>query len=225
MSGESPWQTNPNEDIFDRMRKQPEKSWINWILILINVVVFIYAELTGNTNDVEHMLKLGASYAPFVQAGEYYRLFTSMFLHFGISHLANNMILLLFIGDYVERYMGRICYLILYLSSGVFAGWFSYRHDLASGSTSVSAGASGDIFGVIGCLLVLVSIHRGHLENMTLTRVILMAAFSLIVGFQTAGVNGYAHLGGFIGGVALTVVLWPVSKDNRKGNRHPLRNS
>jgi rhomboid protease GluP len=213
------WQTNPNEDIFDQMRKRPEKSWANLILILINIAVFIYAELTGNTNDVGHMLKLGASYAPYVQSGEYYRLFTSMFLHFGFSHLANNMILLLFIGDYVERYMGKICYLILYLASGVFAGWFSYRHDLATGTASVSAGASGAIFGVIGCLLVLVLIHRGHLENLTLIRVILMAVFSLIVGFQTAGVNGYAHLGGFIGGCVLGAALWPISKDRRKSRK------
>ncbi len=219
MPEEPSWQINPNEDIFDQMRKRPDKSRVNLFLILVNIAVFVYAEATGNTNDVEHMLKLGASYAPYVHSGEYYRLFTSMFLHFGFPHLANNMILLLFIGDYVERYLGKVIYLILYLGSGFFAGWFSYRHDLMTGTASVSAGASGAIFGVIGCLFILVLIHRGHLENLTLVRVLLMAVFSLIVGFQTAGVNGYAHLGGFIGGSVLAAVLWPLSKDHRKSGR------
>lgn len=219
MSEEPRWQTNPGEDIFDRMKKQPDKSWANFILILINVAVFIYAELTGDTEDVNHMLKLGAAYAPYIQSGEYYRLITSMFLHFGFAHLANNMILLFFIGDYVERYMGKLCYLILYMGSGIFAGWFSIRHDLSVGSASVSAGASGAIFGVIGGLLVLVILHRGHLEDLTLTRVVLMAVFSLIVGFQTAGVNGYAHLGGFIGGCVLGFALWPLSRDHRGKKR------
>lgn len=216
MSGEPFRPAQPQEDIFDQMRKQPDKSWVNLILILINIAVFIYAEATGDTTDTTHMMKLGAAYAPLIRNGEYYRLLTSMFLHFGIEHLASNMILLFFIGDYVERYLGKICYLILYIGSGLFSGWFSMRHDLAVRSNSISAGASGAIFGVIGCLLVLVIIHRGHLENLTLTRLIIMIVFSLIVGFQTTGVDGYAHLGGFIGGCALAFVLWPFSRDRRR---------
>lgn len=220
---DEPFRNNPGaEDIFDRIRKEPHKSWVNYILIAVNIAVFLYAEATGGSTDVSHMLDLGASYAPLIQAGEYYRLFTSMFLHFGLVHLLNNMILLFFIGDYVERYLGKVCYLIMYLSSGLFSGWFSWRHDLATGSDSVSAGASGAIFGVIGSLVVLVILHRGKLEDLTIQRVVLMAVFSLIVGFQSPGVDAYAHLGGLIGGIAVTLMLSPVFRRNHKkfsGNR------
>jgi rhomboid protease GluP len=201
------------EDIFDRMRNQPDKSWVNWILILVNLAVFVYAELTGGTEDVSHMLQLGAAYTPMIQDGEGYRLFTSMFLHFGIAHLVNNMLLLFFIGDYVERHLGKICYLILYLASGVFSGWFSMRYEIAIGSYSVSAGASGAIFGVVGGLLMLVVLNRGRLEDLTLPRMLLMAVFSLLVGFRTQGVDAWAHLGGALGGLVLTLLLWPLSKD------------
>ena len=220
MSQEQYWRERPDDDIVDRILKRKDKSYLNFILIAVNIVVFVYVEATGGSNDVMHMIDCGAAYPEFIRNGEYYRLFTSMFLHFGFEHLFSNMVLLFFVGDYMERYLGRLFYPILYIGGGLYAGWFSYRHDLAAGSDAVSAGASGAIFAVVGGLLVLVIIHRGRLEDLTLQRMLLMAAFSLWVGFRSEGVDAYAHLGGFLAGVVLTLLLeplWRLLHRNQRG--------
>ena len=111
---------DPNEDIVDRMWKRSKNS-INLVIVVCNILVFLAVTLTGGTESSRHMMDCGAAYAPLIESGEYYRLFTSMFLHFGIQHLINNMLLLLFLGDYLERAVGKIRYLVndllLYLSN------------------------------------------------------------------------------------------------------------
>lgn len=201
------WQYHPNEDIIDRMRRRRQKCIMNLIIIAVNVILFLAAEATGGSENTEHMVRLGASYTPLVEGGEYWRLFTSMFLHFGLAHLLNNMVLLFFLGDYMERFLGKVRYLILYLGGGILGNIFSYWSELQQGRQVVSAGASGAIFAVLGGLVVLLLIHRGRLEDLSLPRVLLMAALSLYVGFRSAGVDGFAHLGGFLGGALLTAAM------------------
>ncbi len=87
---------DPNEDIVDRMWKRSKNS-INLVIVVCNILVFLAVTLTGGTESSRHMMDCGAAYAPLIESGEYYRLFTSMFLHFGIQHLINNMLLLLFL--------------------------------------------------------------------------------------------------------------------------------
>lgn len=198
------WQYRPNEDIIDRMRRRKKKSIVNLIIIAVNVAVFLIAELTGGSENAEHMVRMGASFTPLVRAGEVYRLFTGMFLHFGVAHLLNNMVLLFFLGDYMERFLGKARYLILYLGGGFLGNVFSFWMERQQGREVVSAGASGAIFAVLGGLVILLLAHRGRLEDLSLTRVLLMAALSLYVGFRSSGVDGFAHLGGFLGGAILT---------------------
>ena len=201
------WQYHPNEDIIDRMRRRRQKCIMNLIIIAVNVILFLAAEATGGSENTEHMVRMGASYTPLVEGGEYWRLFTSMFLHFGLAHLLNNMVLLFFLGDYMERFLGKVRYLILYLGGGILGNIFSYWSELQQRRQVVSAGASGAIFAVLGGLVVLLLIHRGRLEDLSLPRVLLMAALSLYVGFRSAGVDGVAHLGGFLGGALLAAAM------------------
>ena len=95
-----------NEDAIDRMRKRP-KNWANIMMAAANILVFLLVELTGSSEDTSHMITWGAAYTPLISDGQFYRLFTCMFLHFGFEHLFNNMLLLIFIGDYLERYVGK----------------------------------------------------------------------------------------------------------------------
>ena len=201
------WQYHPNEDIIDRMRRRRQKCIMNLIIIAVNVILFLAAEATGGSENTEHMVRMGASYTPLVEGGVYWRLFTSMFLHFGLAHLLNNMVLLFFLGDYMERFLGKVRYLILYLGGGILGNIFSYWSELQQGRQVVSAGASGAIFAVLGGLVVLLLLHRGRLEDLSLPRVLLMAALSLYVGFRSAGVDGFAHLGGFLGGALLAAAM------------------
>ena len=96
------------------LRKRKEVP-VNTLLIGINLLVFLLVEVTGSSLDTYHILRWGGCYTPAVlQSHEYYRLISSMFLHFGIQHLGNNMLVLLFLGDCLERNIGKIKYLLIY---------------------------------------------------------------------------------------------------------------
>lgn len=198
---------NQNQDFIEQMIHRKNKSFVNYALISVNIIVFFIVEANGGSEDSYNMLRFGAAYAPLIEAGEYYRLFTCMFLHFGFLHLANNMLLLFFVGDYVERYFGHVRYAIIYLFGGLCGSVLSFRIESASAEPAVSAGASGAIFAVIGALVVAAIVNKGRLYELTLNRIILMAALSLWTGFSSANVDGFAHLGGILGGAAVAAIL------------------
>lgn len=215
---------DPNEDIVDRMWKRSKNS-INLFLVISNVLVFLAVTLTGGTESTRHMIDSGAAYAPLITEGEYYRLFTSMFLHFGIQHLTNNMLLLLFLGDYLERAVGKLRYLVIYLGGGIIGNLCSYLHELflikTGKAPAVSAGASGAIFAAVGAMLVLLAFRKGKLEDLTFRRMAIMAGLSLMVGFQSSNVDNFAHLGGFFAGAFLMAVLYTGMEKIRKKGKRP----
>ena len=140
-------------------------AYVNTAIIIINVLCFLYLELQGSTENAGFMLAHGAMFAPLVvDHGQYYRLVTSVFMHFGVSHLMNNMLVLFVLGDNLERALGHVKYLIFYLLCGVGANLVSMTVNLMTGSLSVGAGASGAIFGVVGGLVYAVGVNRGILE-------------------------------------------------------------
>ena len=215
---------DPNEDIVDRMWKRSKNS-INLVIVVCNILVFLAVTLTGGTESSRHMMDCGAAYAPLIESGEYYRLFTSMFLHFGIQHLINNMLLLLFLGDYLERAVGKIRYLVIYLGGGLVGNLCSYLHELFLMKTgeapAVSAGASGAIFSAVGAMLVLLAFRKGRLEDLTFRRMAVMAVLSLLVGFQSSNVDNFVHIGGFLAGAVLMADRKGASfpGNGRNGNR------
>ena len=100
----------------EEFRKEPATL----TLIIINIVVFLMVEFTGLSQDTLHMLDWGAAYTPLiVEKGEVYRLFTSMFLHFGIEHLINNMLVLFVLGSRLERVIGKLRFIVIYLAGGM----------------------------------------------------------------------------------------------------------
>ena len=147
------------ENTLEEFRKEP----VTFILILINVLVFLVSDLTGYSQDVMHMLDLGAAYTPLItEGGEVYRLFTSMFLHFGIAHLLNNMLVLFVLGSRLERAAGKLSFLVIYLLGGVAGNVISLLLELDRGDYSVSAGASGAVFAVMGAMIL----YRGTEQGM-----------------------------------------------------------
>ena len=82
---------------------------ITLTLVMVNILIFFVMDFTGNTENGAYMLEHGAAYGPLIlENGEYYRLFTSMFLHFGIEHLFGNMLTLIFLGDLLEKMIGKV---------------------------------------------------------------------------------------------------------------------
>lgn len=188
----------------------------NLTIVAINVLVFIVFSIIGNTEDVQFMLTHGACFAPLVEEGEVYRLFTAMFLHFGVEHLVGNMLLLIFLGDTLERVVGSVRYLIIYLLGGLGGNVLSCCIALYWKNYAVSAGASGALFAVIGAVVYLVLRKRGDVEGISGKRLLLMAALSIAQGFTAAGIDGYAHIGGFLCGMLLSVFVVRCGKKDEK---------
>ena len=151
-------QNSNTPDALEQIFRGP-LNWMNLLMIGINVVIFIIMEFLGSTEDTGFMLRWGAACRPFILNGEWYRLFTSMFLHFGIYHLANNMAVLLFMGDMVENAVGHWKYLAIYLGSGLVGNLLSLYMDIQSQSNIVSAGASG-VASLISPVLMVIASSR-----------------------------------------------------------------
>ena len=166
------------------------------LLAAANVIVFFYLTFQGMTEDGAFMLEHGAMYVPYVLgSGEYYRLFSSMFMHFGI-------------GFTLEREIGTIKFLIIYLLSGLGGNLLSAVWDMMSGSFAVSAGASGAIFGIVGALLYVAIRNRGRIGDVSGRGLAFMVILSLYYGFTSGGVDNFAHIGGLLSGFILSVLLY-----------------
>ena len=181
---------------------------VTWVLLAIIVVVFIIETLLGGSTEVDVLIRMGAKFTPLIAAGEYWRLFTSMFLHIGVMHLAFNGYALFVIGTELERLEGPGRFLAIYLLSGLFGSLASYAL-----SDSLAAGASGAIFGIIGALAAFFLIHReklGAWGNRRLANIGIVIVFNLIWGFaQSSWIDNHAHVGGLLAGFALGWALAP----------------
>lgn len=185
------------------------KESVTMFIIAVNILVFLAVEFTGMSQYVPHLLDFGAAYTPFiVEKGEVYRLFTSMFLHFGIDHLVNNMLVLFVLGSRLERTAGKLRFIAVYLLGGLSGNVVSMVLELKQGEYSVSAGASGAVFAVMGAMIYIVIRNRGWLEDLSVKQILIMAAFSLYFGFASEGVDNAAHIGGLFAGFLLAVILY-----------------
>lgn len=197
----------------DAQKENPYLTPVNMVMVLINVAVYFVLEAMGDTTDALFMYSHGAMYPAAVLAeGQYYRLVTSAFVHFGLPHLLNNMVLLIALGSYVERAFGKICYLILYLACAAGSSTVSMVHMLRSGDAAVSGGASGVVFGMIGVLLFLIIRNKGRFEDLPWKRFLIMMLLALYFGFATAGVDNAAHVGGLIIGFVVGAACFFVKK-------------
>jgi rhomboid protease GluP len=155
------------------------------------------------------MLDWGAAYTPcIVEEGETYRIFTSMFLHFGIEHLINNMLVLFVLGSRLERVIGSLRFAVIYFLGGIAGNVVSLLYDLKQGEAAVSAGASGAVFAVMGGMILVVLCNKGRLEDLSMRQILVLAVFSLYFGFTSSGVDNAAHLGGFLAGFILAVIVY-----------------
>ena len=170
-------------------RKTTTPSYVNFYLIAANVIYFLFVEWKGSTEDVECMLQWGAMFKPAIVEGkQYWRLFTAMFMHFGIRHLVNNMLILFVLGDNLERALGKIRYLFFYLTCGVLANVISLLWEIwFPGSRMV---------------------NRGRLEDLSSRQLATMVLFSLYFGFTSTGVNNVAHVGGLVSGIVMAWILY-----------------
>ena len=190
------------------VRRKPE-AVCTAVLIFINVAVFLILSVLGDTEDTLFMMEHGAVYEPLVVQGhQFYRLVTSIFLHFGIDHLLNNMVLLGALGWNLELETGKAQFLIIYLASGIGGNILSVYHGIQTQEYSLSAGASGAVFGLMGALLYVVIANKGRLGRLSSRGMAFMVVLSLYFGLTSSGVDNWAHIGGLVCGIILSVLLY-----------------
>lgn len=189
----------------EEIKKEP----VTVLLILLNILIFLIVEFTGGSENGQHMLECGAAYAPLIlEQGQWYRVFSSMFLHFGAPHLINNMLVLFVLGQRLEPAVGRLRFLLIYIAGGLGGNFISLFWDMRTGDYSVSAGASGAVFAVMGGMIYVIIRHRGRVADLTMKQMLIMAAFSLYFGFASEGVDNAAHAGGLLCGFLAAVIFY-----------------
>lgn len=192
------------------------KPYITMAVIAVNIIVFAVMSIFGNTLDAQYMAEHGAMYPPYVaENGQYWRLFTSMFMHFGLMHILNNMVMLGAVGRIVEIAMGHVRFLIAYIVAGICGSVLSYVVMLHNNDYAVSAGASGAIFGMVGALVWIVIVNRGFYEGISRQQVIFMVILMIYYGVSTSGVDNWDHLGGLAGGFIISIVLYRKKRYNK----------
>jgi len=176
-----------------------------FIITLVNVILFILELLGGFTTTT--LLKLGAQYGPMVDAGQYYRLITAMFLHGGFLHIFFNMYALLYLGNVVERVYSTPKFLSVYFFSGVVGNLATqiFYHN------TISIGASGAIFGLVGMLFAAGRRHDipYYLKPLTGAALLPMILVNLVLGFTAGNINNAAHIGGLLAGMAFGLLVSP----------------
>ena len=178
---------------------------VNLFLAAVEAAVFALCLLTG---DRLYAAWRCGTYLV-LRDGQYWRLLTSVFLHAGLSHLGSNLIVQILMGNIVERNLGHIKYLLLFLLSGIGGNIVSVLYDSALGVNTYSVGASGAVFGVMGVLVLLIVRGRKKLRSGSsmLPRAAFAVFYAVYSGFKNPYTDNAAHLGGLAAGVLLGILF------------------
>ncbi len=186
---------------------------VSFILIAINILLFLF-ELTQGVSALKpatvDMIGWGANVAALTLTGDAWRLFSSMFLHIGLIHIAFNMYMLFVFGPLVEDRFGSARFALIYLWSGLFGSLVSAVWHASQGQIVVAAGASGALMGISGAYVGhwLVSKARDAVhEELNMKPLAQTIGLNLVLGFINPGVDNACHVGGLISGVVLGIAF------------------
>ena len=185
----------------------PRKGFIATpILIDINILVFIVMIASGvgiMSPSTLSLLKWGADFGPLTLTGDWWRTVTCNFIHIGAFHLLMNMYAFMYVGLLLEELIGGRRMFVSYLLTGLCSAAFSlYMH-----GETISAGASGSIFGLYGIFLAFLFFHRIAKEQRKalLTSILIFVGYNLVYGMK-AGIDNAAHIGGLLSGFLLGII-------------------
>ena len=206
-----PLAAHPPDSLTTLMAARPRRVPVTTGILVVNVAVFAIMLFAGagfwhTPNGVQ--LAWGANFGPATQDGQWWRLFTALFIHFGVVHLALNMWALWDVGRLVEQLYGRWRFAALYVVSGLLGNLVSL---VLHGNQAVSGGASGAIFSLYGALLVFLWRERRNVEpgefRWLFGGAVVFSSLMLGVGFVVQGIDNAAHGGGLLAGALSGLVL------------------
>ncbi len=203
--GELPHIQVQQSEFVTALNRATPNAFVTPLIIAVNVVIFLLMALSGAgvfTTNLDVAIRWGANYGPLTTDGQWWRLLTSAFLHFGILHIFFNMWALSGIGVLVEKLFGNYVYLGIYLVSAIVGSSTSL---IWHADATVSAGASGAICGIYGALVGYLAIQRHSVPQSMLAELwkstIAFVLYTLYFGLAHKGIDNAAHLGGLLGGV------------------------
>ena len=168
-------------------------------LIAANLIIYVVTLLPGIGTL---LLNYGVQVNYFVLTGEWWRIFSAMFLHAGFMHVLFNMFSLYLFGPELEKIAGKARFVTIYLISGIVGNLATY---LFNDSSYATLGASGAVFGIFGAFGALVYYTR-HTMPMLRKLILPIIVIGVIMTFLQSNVNVYAHLGGLVAGFILGLV-------------------
>ena len=186
--------------------KKANLPLVTVVLAGINIGLFLIVDLFlfRRQNEIAYFMALNPV---LVMRGEYWRLFTSMFYHFGIDHLVCNMLMLFVLGSILEPFFGKVRYGVLYFVSGLAAGGASILYNGfirgEEGTQVFGAGASGAVYGLIGAFVAIFLVQRKSLTAQEKNRLLFAVAFLLFGSIFDTGIGHDAHFGGFFAGLLM----------------------
>lgn len=188
----------------ENIKRYIKTSPVNSTFLAIIIVYFIIITLGGGTTNVETLVKFGAFFPPFItQFNQYYRFVTSIFIHIGVTHLFFNGYALYIFGTQIEKLMGHKKYILFFLLTGIVGNIATYFLN----PTSVSAGASGSLFGLLGVFLYLIIHHKDMITKEGRKSILQLLGLNLLITIIIPNISITAHLGGLITGYLASFVF------------------
>jgi len=189
-----------------------EGYYVTPIIVNANILVFVLMILNGVSffePDTRSLILWGANLRVLTLDGQAWRLLTNIFLHIGIFHLLLNMYALIYIGLLLEPYLGKTRFAGAYLLTGIAASVTSIFWN----QNTISAGASGAIFGMYGVFLAMLTTNfiEPSARKALLTSIGVFVAYNLVNGLK-AGIDGAAHIGGLVSGLIIGYAYYPSLK-------------
>jgi rhomboid protease GluP len=183
------------------------------LFAIINIAIFIGIELFASIEQANYLYNFACmKWYSILEYGEYYRLFTCMFMHFGLTHLSSNMISLVALGSQLEPDIGHLKFIIIYIVSGLCASLTSLYYHAQMEEPVISAGASGAIYGLFGAY-VIYSLFGKLKGNVAATKIALISVLMLLNGMSSVSIDNAAHLGGIISGCLIAFICCICSKN------------
>jgi rhomboid protease GluP len=201
-----------NNNLHSKSEKTSIKDtpFITLGLIAINVILYIvtaylsyvYAKGSIFNSDTNVLILLGAKVNDLITQGQYFRLISAMFLHGGIVHLTVNMYSLYAIGPMVEKVYGKTKFTAIYFFAGICSSLLSYAY-----SPSISIGASGAIFGLLGAVLVFAIKSKGKTGSAFIRSILSVIIVNIFIGMTLPGIDNFGHIGGLMGGIIISFLI------------------